>query len=135
MAEDFELNKEMLDAHASLGGDNILHNDPHPKIDAYFPMPTQKQYKKGYIPRYFLVHYMGKVTEVSIDWVKDNIAKMPKIYKSFSIRWFISNNSDYKVELGMDSPRAADRNRFLVQKTQNKPLINYLGKNWEQFLS
>tara|TARA_R110001592_G_scaffold275505_1_gene542567 strand:- start:746 stop:1153 length:408 start_codon:yes stop_codon:yes gene_type:complete len=133
MAEEYELNKEMLDAHAALGGKNMLHDEPHPRIVPFYPQPTVKDYKKGYIGRYFLVHYMGKVTEVSLDWAKDSLGKIPGIYRNYSIRWFISDTSEMKLELGMESPRASDRNRFLVQRTQNKPLITYLEKNWKQF--
>jgi len=133
MDKNNQIRKEILEQHSKLGGKNIFNVEPTPAPVAYFPSPTKKQYKKGYFIRYFVVHYRGTVIEVSQKFMKDNQTKLPKIYMTYSVKWYISDTSQDPTVIGMDSPRASYRNRFLVQSIPNPALTNYLGKDWEQF--
>ena len=134
MAENYEeIHEELLDKHSDLGGKNMANSDMHPVVNGFYPTPSAKDYKRGYFYRYFVVHYTGKTVEVSQKYMKDFQNKLPKIYTTYSVQWFISDKSKVKTEYGMDSPNAADRNRFLVQRIPNPALSEYLGKNWEEF--
>ena len=136
MAEgkEYTLLSDVLDRHAELGGKNIRNKKASPPPESHMPKPTLKQYKKGYIPRYFVVHYEGKVTEVSAKWMKDNQGDLPNIYYTYGVKWYISNTSQDPIDKDVASPRASDRNRFLVQNIPNPALTDHLGKNWEQFV-
>jgi hypothetical protein len=123
-----------LAKHAELGGENISNTEASPIPEPYFPTPTEKQYKKGYFPRFFVVHYEGTVTEVSKKFIKDKQAKLPAIYLTYSIKWYISNTSTDTVPLGVKLPTAEYRNAFTVKSIPSPPLYNYLSKNWEEFL-
>jgi len=124
----------LLAKHAELGGENISNGEASPTPISHYPSPTEKQYKKGYFPRYFVVHYEGAVTEVSKKWIKDYQSDLPEIYLTYSIKWYISNTSTDKVPLGVKLPTAEYRNAFAVKSIPSPPLYNYLSKNWEEFL-
>lgn len=124
---------DLLTKHAELGGKNMSNGEASPIPVSHHPIPTAKDYKRGYIKRFFIIHYQEKVTEVSLKWAKDNLSKLPKIYSSTSLKWYITDKSKDSIELNMKSPLAEDRNEFIVVNKRIPSLVKYLGKNWKQF--
>ena len=125
----YEQDYDIMAAYEKSGG--IVYDEPTPHPEHYYAVTNSKDYDRGYIRRYFIVKYDGAtVTEVSKKWLADNGKKCPNIYSKHTIQWFVTDYSKEKIEKGMKSPKAKDRNEYLVKQIKNEFLRRKLQLNY-----
>lgn len=123
---------DIIDQYEQSGGK--VYNEPTPTPSHYRVRTDGKDYDRGYIRRYFVVKYDGtSTTEVSKKFMVEQGKKLPNIYNKFTIQWFITDYSKEPIEMGMKSPKAKDRNEFIVNKISNEFLKEKLQRNYIEF--
>ena len=123
---------DIMSQYENSGGK--IYDEPTPTPTHHLVQTNEKDYNKGYIRRYFVIKYDGTATtEVSKKWVAEYVDKLPNTYTSIAIQWFVTDYSKEPIEVGMKSPKAKDRNEFLVTNITNEYLKEKLRRNYTEF--
>ncbi len=106
-----------------------INNSKVNEIKSFKSIPTENDYLKGFMDRYFIKRVNGGVDtikEVSYEAYKD-LLKNP-LYKTISIKWKLTGRINDVIENNITVPGIYDTNhRTLIQNSKIIPeILNYL---------
>ena len=101
-------------------------------VNPYYPIVTEKDYKKGEFDRYFVVRYNGAVTEISRKEASAKKAKLPKgLYYYTFIKWRIVESEIMPDEILNETNSIQNINAFYIKQGSAR-LPNSIRRSFQQ---
>lgn len=104
-------------------------------VTPYYPVLSEKDYKKGEFTRYFIVRYNGDVTEVSRREASIKKSKLPKgLYYYTFIKWRVVDSLVLPIEIANQEPSIINVNNFYISQGSHMLPLN-IQKPFKAFFS
>ena len=119
----FHLENEMSEQYYNLTNGNAEQS--FVGITPYYPVLTEKDYKKGEFTRYFVVRYNGDVIEVSRREASIKKSKLPKgLYYYTFIKWRVVDSPVLPIEIANQESSIINVNRFYISQGSHMLPLN-----------
>ena len=114
-------------AYAKAKGEDEVLPEPVVTPGRIAILPTEKDYEKGYVKRFFVSRYDAQtVTEVTSKYYNTTFANLPEgLYKGISMTWYLSNKN---------LPVIKDMNADLTPANVNEYNVYKRGKDYPQLI-
>tara|TARA_R110000851_G_scaffold94758_1_gene205746 strand:+ start:306 stop:707 length:402 start_codon:yes stop_codon:yes gene_type:complete len=108
-----------------------------PSLSRVLIIPSEKDYKKGFFKRFFVVRYdSAEVVEVDFDFYSNKLSELPVgIYSSTSFKWYLNSSNLPSTRLLVEvTPQSINENTVFKESKKMPQLLNTL-KDFAQFVS
>jgi len=132
---EYKMDSSINSIYGKLKGEKAMVRVP--SLSRVLIIPSEKDYKKGFFKRYFVVRYdSSEVVEVNFDFYTNKLSDLPSgIYSFTSFKWYLNSSNLPSIKLlGEVSAKSINENTVFKESKKMPQLLNTL-KDFAEFVS